>query len=86
MCASAKNLNYSIKGALDICECFATSKSNHKLLRKVAEELDLDMGNMIYIDFISQKKPSYGGCKNWIIIQDSVTKQNGIYSQRQNNI
>ena len=30
---------------------------------------------MIYIEISSQKKPSYGGIKNWILIQDSDTKQ-----------
>ena len=33
------------------------------------------MGEMIYLDLISQKKPSYGGSNNWILIQESDTKQ-----------
>ena len=30
---------------------------------------------MIYIDIFSQKKPSYGGSKNWVLIQDCDTKK-----------
>ena len=39
------------------------------------EERDLKPGKIIYIDIISQKKPSYGGSKNWVLIQDCDTKQ-----------
>ena len=48
---------------------------NHKSLHKVAEDIDLNMGKMIYLDIISKKKPSYGGYKNWILFQDFYTKQ-----------
>ena len=41
----------------------------------MAEERDLDPGKIIYLDFITQKKPSYGGSKNWILIQDLDTRQ-----------
>ena len=30
---------------------------------------------MIYIDISSQKKPSYGGSKNWVIMQDCDTQK-----------
>ena len=39
----------------------------------MAEERDLKPGEMIYLGLSSKKKPSYGGSKNWIIIQDSDT-------------
>ena len=51
------------------------AKSKYKLLHKVAEECDLNTGEMIYLDIGSQNKPSYVGSKNWILIQDSYTKQ-----------
>ena len=60
---------------VDFFEYCAMSKSKHKLLHKVAEEHDLNPGEIIYLDIISQKKPSYVGSKNWILIQDSDTKQ-----------
>ena len=41
---------------------------------------------MIYIGMISQKKPSYGGSKNWILKQDSGNKNNRISSWIQKNI
>ena len=40
---------------------------------------------MIYLDIISQNKPSYGSSKNLILIQNSFTKQKWYFSQRQNN-
>ena len=39
------------------------------------EEHDLNLDKIIYIDLISQKKPSYGGSNNCIIILGSDTKQ-----------
>ena len=39
------------------------------------EERDLKPGKNIYLDISSQKKPSYEGSKNWIIIQDSDTQK-----------
>ena len=57
---------------LKIFEYCAIAKSKEKLLHKVAEERDLKPGEMIYLDIISQKKPSYGGYNNCILIQDSV--------------
>ena len=50
-------------------------KRKQKYLHKVAKERDLKPGEMIYLDFSSQKEPSYKGSKNWILIQDSDTKQ-----------
>ena len=41
----------------------------------MAEERDLEPGKMIYLDLSSQKKLSYGGSKNWILVQDPDTKQ-----------
>ena len=49
--------------------------SKQKFLRNVAEEKDINPGKSIYIDISSQQKPSYGGSKNWIIIQYSDTEQ-----------
>ena len=73
---TAKNqLDYSIKWTLDICEDYATEKSKQKLLRKVAQERDLKPGKIIYIGIISQKKSSYGGSQNQILVKDSETKQ-----------
>ena len=75
MRVTAKHLQYSINGTLEVCEDCTTAKSKQKLLHKVAEERNLKPGEMIYIDISSQKKLSYGGSKNWILIQDSDTKQ-----------
>ena len=85
MHATTKNLHYSIKETLEVCEDCATAKSKQQLIHKVAEERNLKPGKMIYIVITSQKKPSYGGSKNWILIQDSKTK-NGLSSRRQKNI
>ena len=41
----------------------------------MAEECDLKPVKMIYINLISQNKPSYRGSKNLILIQDSDTNQ-----------
>ena len=41
----------------------------------MTEERDLKPGEMIYLDLNSQKKPSFGGSKNWVLIQDLDTKQ-----------
>ena len=57
-------------------------KIKHKLPRKVAEERDLNLGEIIYLDLISHKKPIYGGSKNWIRIQDSDTKQKWYFSTK----
>ena len=46
-------------------------KIKQKLLYKVAEERKLNPCEMIYQDIISQEKPSYGGSKNYILIQES---------------
>ena len=85
MHATVKHLHYSIKGVLEVCEDWDMSKSKQKFLHKVEEEHDLNPGKMIYLDINSQKIPSYGGSKNWILIQDSE-KKDSISSQRQNNI
>ena len=53
MRATAKHLQYIIEGELEVCEGFSTAKSKQKLLHKVAEERDLKIGKMIYLDFIS---------------------------------
>ena len=41
----------------------------------MTEERNLKTVRMIYLDLISQNNPSYGGFKNWILIQDSDRKQ-----------
>ena len=75
MHATLKHLQRRIKGTLNICEDCAKAKTKQKSLQKLAEERNLEPGEIIYIDIISQKKPSYGGSKNWILIQDCDTKQ-----------
>ena len=75
MCATEKNLHYILKGVLEVCNECDTAKNKQKLIHKVAEESDLNPGKINYLDLISQKKSSYGGSNNWILIQDSDTKQ-----------
>ena len=41
---------------------------------------------MIYLDIISQKKPGYGGSNNWILLQDSYTKQKWSLFTKKNKI
>ena len=86
MFVTANHLHYSIKGVIEECEDCATDKIRHKLLRKVGEEHNLNQGKMIYIDIISQKKASYGGSNNCIIIQESDTNQFFLNSKNQKNI
>ena len=38
---------------------------------KVEEEQDLKIGELSYIDIISQNESMYGCYNNWIILQDS---------------
>ena len=73
--AKEKHQHYIIKGALEVFEDCTTVESRHKPLHKVAEEHDLNPGKMVYLYLSSQKKPSYGGSNNWILIQDSDTRQ-----------
>ena len=75
MCVTTYHLHYNVKGILEVCQYCATVKRNHKSIYKVAEERNLNLGKMICLDLRSQKKLSYGGSKNWILIQDSDTKQ-----------
>ena len=75
MGVTAKKLQYRIKGTLEVCEDYIMAKIEHKLLHKVAEEQYLNPGKTIYLDISPQKKPSYGGSKYWILLQDSATKQ-----------
>ena len=75
MRATAKQIHYIVKGVLEDCEELATTKNKHKYLHTVAEERNLKLGEMIYLEIISQKIPSYEGSKNWVIIQDLDTKQ-----------
>ena len=41
----------------------------------MADERDLKTGEKIYLDLISHNKPSYRCSNNWILIEDSDTKQ-----------
>ena len=68
--ATAKHLNYRIKGALEIRQEYDMVKIKRKFLHKVAEEQDLKPSKMIYLSISSQKTPSYGGSNSWILIQD----------------
>ena len=45
----------------------------------MAEDRDPKLVEIIYLDIISQKKPSYGFSKNYILVQDSDTKQKGSF-------
>ena len=83
---TANQLHYILKRMIYIFEHCAKSKRNYKSLHKVAEEHDLKPGEIICPDLISQKKPSYGGSKNRILIQDSDINQNCLYSQIQKKI
>ena len=65
-----------MKEGLDFCKYYATENINLKLLYKAAEDCDLNMGEMIYIDIISQNKPSCGDSNNYILLQISDTGQN----------
>ena len=62
--ATEKHLHYSVKRAIDIFEDCAMSKCRQKFLYKVVEEQNLNPGEMIYLDLISQNEPSYGGPNN----------------------
>ena len=73
--ATAKHLKYSVMGVIQVCKDCAAAKNKHELLHKVVEERNLKTGEMIYLDPSSQKKPSCGGSKNWILLQDSDTKE-----------
>ena len=68
MCATTKHLQYSVRETLDVCEDWAMAEITQKFLHKVTRERDLKTGESIYLDLISQKKPSYVVSKNWIII------------------
>ena len=71
----SKHIHCRVNGALEVCEECDMSKIKKELLRKVAEERYLNPGEIININIISHKKSSYGGSKNWILIQDSYTKK-----------
>ena len=75
MHATANHLHYSVKGTLEVCKEYSTAKIEQKYLHKVAEERDLKPGETIYLYLISQKKSSYGGSKNGVLMKDSDTKQ-----------
>ena len=86
MRATTKHLHYSVKGTLQVCEECAKVKIEQKLLQKVAEEHYLQPGQVIYFDIFSQKKPDYGGSKNWLLIQDLDTKQKWSLFTKENHI
>ena len=83
MRATVKHLQYSVSGTLEVCKDCDTAENKQKSIHKVVEER---AGKMISLDLISQKKPSYRGFNNWILILDSDTNKNGISSQWQDNI
>ena len=51
------------------------TKEIHKFLCKVEERRYLKLGEIIYFDITPQKNPSYAGSNNWILVQNSDTKQ-----------
>ena len=59
MHATTNYLQYSVKGTLTNCEDLDMPEIKQKLLHKVVEERDLKLGERIYVDLSSQKKPSY---------------------------
>ena len=81
--ATAKHLHCRLKGMIEVWKNRATKNIKQELLHKVAEEQGLNPGKMIYLDINSKKKPSYGGPKICILLQDLDTKQNGFSQQRQ---
>ena len=74
MNTASNHLQYSLKLKLEVCRECAVANTNQKYLRTVAEERDLNEGEIIYLS--SQKKPSHGGSNNCNFLQDSYTKQN----------
>ena len=52
---------------------------------KVEEEQDLKIGELTYLDIISQKKSIYGCYNNWIILEDLDPNLNEKALQRQDN-
>ena len=75
MYTTVKHLHYSVERTLEVCEECTMGRIKYKWLNKVAEYRELKPVKMIYLDLSSQKKPSYGGSNNWILVQDSNTKQ-----------
>ena len=75
MRATLKNLQHIVKETLEVFEDWHMAKIKQKFQHKVVEEREPNPGEIIYLDLSLQKKPSYGGSKNWILIQDSDTKQ-----------
>ena len=80
MRTTKNHLQYKNKRALGISEEDAIAKNKHKYMCKVGGEQDLKLGEMVYIDIISQKNPSYGVSNNWIFIQDLEIRQSGLSS------
>ena len=72
---TTKHIHYSIKGELEVYEDCAMEKIKQISLHKMAEERDLNPGEMICLDLSWKNKPSYVGSNNWILIQDLETKQ-----------
>ena len=77
-----KYLHYIIKGMLEVSEDCNMEKRKHKSLHKVLEEQYLKPVEMIYIGISSQKKPGYGGSKDWILLQDSDSEQKWVYFKK----
>ena len=61
MCATKNHLHYSVKAVLEVFEYCAVVKINNTLLCKTVEERYLNLGEMIHLYIIQQKKPRYGG-------------------------
>ena len=80
---TARRLYYNIRGSIEVLKDCNTVNSNKKYSCKVVEEQDLNMEKIIYFDINSQKKPSYGVTKKWILLQDSDTKQKWSFPQKE---
>ena len=53
MLPTAKRLHYRVNAVLEFCEDFYSVKGRNKLLHKVAEEHNLELVEMIYLDLSS---------------------------------
>ena len=67
---TVKHIYYSVKGALEVFKECAMAKSNQNCYIKWWRSAASIEEKMIYLDFSSQKKTSYGSSNNWILIQD----------------
>ena len=85
MPAATNHLHYRVDGMIEVCEYCIMDRRKHKFLHKSVEERNLKLGERIYLDLSSQKKPSYEGSKNCILMQDLDTRQKWSFFMNQNS-